>query len=229
MEMYQSWIGSEGPWHVPKKIKDRQDCLEFHIVKSDWENFQERTILKHCSRRKVALQAGGWIGVIPRLLSNHFEKVYTFEPDFNSFCHLIANIADVNNIVPFNTALSLIPQQLQFEHTSTPGQNRLKSDISWPDVVLERESQVQTLNIDALNLSELDFIMIDAEGSLQDILAGGEETIKRCKPVILAETHWKKTLKEFEIAYVQSLGYNVIIDLSETTKVPTGDYIFMME
>lgn len=36
--------------------------------------------LPHITGRAVAVQAGGAVGYVPRLLARHFETVYTFEP-----------------------------------------------------------------------------------------------------------------------------------------------------
>lgn len=230
MLSYDSYIGDQGPWFLPENVVYNQNGLEFHIVKSDWENRQKRAILNHCKSFNVALQAGGWLGVIPRLLSNQFKKVYTLEPDYDNFCTLIANCVNNKNITAFNAALSSTSTQMEFERTITPGQHRLKSPDAWPTVKIEDTTEVQTLNIDCLNLKELDFLMIDTEGHLLEILQGAEETIKKFKPVILAETHWKKDLKYSEIAYVQSLGYSGIIDLAaEFDDAQHGDYIFKME
>lgn len=43
------------------------------------------------------------------------------------------------------------------------------------------------IGIDALNYGRVDVIKIDAEGSELDILEGALETIRRCRPVVIAE------------------------------------------
>jgi len=233
-KQYNSYIdNSVGPWSLPASVINQNDAVGFHIIKTEWEGRQKKAIFEHVTKFDIALQAGGWLGVLPRLLSDYFETVYTFEPDFESFKHLIANTASCDNVIPFNAALSTIPGQLAFERTEELGQSRVASDDAWPDAKVTDVLSVQALNIDCLNLPGLDFLMIDTEGHLPEILVGAKDTIQEYHPVIIAETHWKNSIKDFEISYLQSLGYNVIIDLTDYTpqwkNAARGDYLFKME
>lgn len=233
-QVYKSYIDHHiGPWFLPQSIVAQRNANEFHIVKSEWENRQRKLIMEHVKKFDYVLQAGGWVGVIPRILSHHFKNVYTFEPSFDNFKFLVANIAEINNIRCFNAALSNSATEIDFEITQASGQCRIKSPKSWDRIIVNSVVKAQTLTIDSLNLPGLDLLMLDSEGHSLEILQGAIETIKKYKPVILTDTHFIPAIKELEINYVQSIGYNVIIDSASTTPkhshVESGDYLFKME
>jgi FkbM family methyltransferase len=52
---------------------------------------------------------------------------------------------------------------------------------------VERSEDIQAGMIDTLALPRLDFLKLDVEGMEVDALAGAHDTIRRCKPIILAE------------------------------------------
>ncbi len=59
-------------------------------------------------------------------------------------------------------------------------------NISGIPILGEQEDAPMT-TIDAMGYIRLDFIKIDTEGMDAAVIAGGKETIKRCRPVILTE------------------------------------------
>ena len=50
------------------------------------------------------------------------------------------------------------------------------------------QKKISMLSIDSLQLPRLDFLKIDVEGMEEDVLNGAEQTLARCKPVLLVET-----------------------------------------
>ena len=61
--------------------------------------------------------------------------------------------------------------------------------------------------LDELNLTP-DFIKIDTQGFEKNVLLGSIETIKKTKPVILAEVAKKGPVKEL-LDILQPLGYEI--------------------
>lgn len=82
-----------------------------------------------------------------------------------------------------------------------------------------RDHQVQLLTLDSLQLDRLDLLKVDVEGMTLDVLAGGGETIRRTRPVLLIETlHvdlWvlRRTLK--------TLGYSGFLQVTQETAIAT--------
>ena len=46
---------------------------------------------------------------------------------------------------------------------------------------------VEMITIDAMALKDVDFIKFDVEGCEYDAISGAENTLKRCKPVLIVE------------------------------------------
>lgn len=61
-----------------------EDKQTYGIIKQEWP-IHKKTIEDHVSNKKVVVQAGGNMGMYPRLLADMFETVYTFEPDPMNF------------------------------------------------------------------------------------------------------------------------------------------------
>ena len=129
-----------------------------------------------CPRRKVAVQAGGNVGVFPKELAKHFEKVITFEPDPVNWACLEKNITE-QNIIARKAALGEAPGQVSIEHNAfNPGASHVKAG-----------EDVKVVTLDSLNLDACDLIQLDVEGYELKALKGAEETIRRYSPVIVLE------------------------------------------
>lgn len=59
----------------------------------------------------------------------------------------------------------------------------------------EAASVVQMVTIDSLELPHVDYMKIDVEGFEPLVLLGAQETIKRCKPVIMFECNEKRPMQ----------------------------------
>lgn len=70
-------------------------------------------------------------------------------------------------------------------------------------------SLVRLLTLDSFDLQRADWLKIDAEGAELEILKGGIETIKRCRPKVLLEHHdfIDATAEARETAFLRELGY----------------------
>ena len=130
------------------------DWEGFRWPKEDWQNKIKGYIEKYVKNRTVVVQAGGLQGMYPRLLSDMFERVYTFEPDPLSF-HCLVNNCQKDNIVKIQAAVGesfgLIDVNRFCEHNV--GMNSVIQGNKYP-----------TFTIDSLGLDACDFIQLDVEG-----------------------------------------------------------------
>lgn len=159
------WVKSDnGAWDGPKK---------------DWPSLKEG-ILKYVKSFNVCVQAGGNCGMYPRLLSNMFKNVYTFEPDALNF-HCLVNNCQSENIYKFNSALGETNKLLRVHSISNDnvGMHKVKDD---------GVCNVPTFTIDQLSLTQCDFIQLDCEGYEPNVVLGAMDTITKFKPVISLET-----------------------------------------
>jgi len=134
-------------------------------------------ILKNWNRKKIVVQAGGSYGVWPKLLGEHFEYVYTFEPDYISFHHLVLNCTEPN-IFKSQMALSDKRRCLNFKRKSFTGHKVINTG---------GDGYHPATSVDSLGLWNLDALLLDIEGYEFFALYGANNTIKEFKPIILIE------------------------------------------
>lgn len=176
------WISyDDGAWDGPKK---------------DWEESHKNTYLKHIDRWGVVVQAGGCQGMYPRLFSNMFGRVYTFEPDPLNFFALALN-CQKDNIIKMQAALGSECRLISVVRNvaSNVGMN----------TVTDQVKLIPMLTIDTLNLDACDFIQFDLEGYEIHALKGAEKTIEQFKPVISCERGNDEILD-----FLQKFGYSVV-------------------
>jgi len=147
--------------------------------KSDWGPLKQG-ILNHVKKFEVCIQAGGNCGMYPRLLSDMFKRVYTFEPDPLNF-HCLAHNCQKDNIYKINAALGETNKLLSMYRNDmrNVGAHRVSD---------KGDTFIPTFTIDQLALEQCDYISLDCEGYEPNVIAGGMDTISRFLPVITMET-----------------------------------------
>lgn len=166
--------------------------------------------IARCRQKRVAVQAGGNIGLWPRRLAEVFDRVITFEPDVISRACLERNVPP--SVTVYAEALGDVPGVCRIKHRAL-GSHR----------VVPGEG-VTVTTVDSLNLQALDYLQLDVEGYEWHALAGAVATIRRCRPVIQVE------LRNFTHKYGQTdaavrqmltgLGYR------EVSRQSGSDYVF---
>lgn len=156
-------------------------------------------------RKRTVLQAGGNCGIYTREYAQHYENVYTFEPDATNMNCLVLNTSDCNNIIKFQACLgesqgmTAIQNPLEIMdigsiHVKTP------KELHENMLVVESKANIPILTIDDIAFSTLDLIHLDIEGYELFALKGGSNTIKKYKPVIVLEV--------CEDGHSEKYGYN---------------------
>lgn len=135
--------------------------------------------------KKVVVQAGGCLGLWPKILAYSFEWVYTFEPQAQAFFFLSLNCSE-KNIIKMQMALGAENKSVIARMTNTPGRCKVVPDGFVPMITL-----------DTLNLSACDALLLDTEGYEFDILQGGIKTINKFRPIILCEDWEDENIKNF--------------------------------
>jgi FkbM family methyltransferase len=191
-----------GPWYW---IAD--DTGAWDGPKMDWEISHKTKWLSQVKDFTVCIQSGGCQGMYPRLLSDHFKEVYTFEPSPVSF-HVLTLNCQKPNIHKFNAAL---------------GDKAGFTDItcSYPVNVgmnkTEGNGPIPLMTIDQFEFPMVGLIALDVEGFEINVLRGAVETIKRCKPVITAENGSGGEVAEL----LRSLDYHPVDQsVSDTVWIP---------
>lgn len=125
--------------------------------------------------RKVAVQAGGNVGVWASHLAKTFEKVVTVEPDEANYECLKRNVQA--NVAHSRAGFSDAPK--------VAGLNKVDGNAGAH--YLCGVGQIPLITIDSLDLPACDLICLDIEGYEPLALQGAERTIRKYRPVIMFE------------------------------------------
>jgi FkbM family methyltransferase len=174
----------------------------------------------------VAIDAGANIGVHTIEWARHMHgwgRVLAFEAQEPVFYALAGNLA-LNNCWNATARWSALGEKPGFIDIPEPDylqagsfgslelRPRDKTEFIGQEVSYAPEDCVRTpmINIDSLELQRLDFLKIDVEGMELDVLRGAALTIKRCKPIVLAEVI--KSDRDALIGMLESAGYQLITE-----------------
>jgi FkbM family methyltransferase len=168
----------EGKWVWPKDDE------------SSWEG-QNKTkdlyqhILPYVKEKNIMVQAGGNCGFILSHFVDHFNTVYTFEPDPINFYCLNQNIQS-SNVIKLQACLGDSNKTVKVQQLVREGR---KNDIGGFHVA--GSGLIPMFSIDSLKLTGCDLIQLDIEGYELKALEGAINTINQYKPVICVEVFEK--------------------------------------
>lgn len=186
-------------------------------------SYLKATIAKHvpADRRRVAVQAGGCLGIFPKFLSTRFASVYTFEPDPENFLTMCRN-APERNIVKLQAALG---HQHELVNISHERWSRKPGTAHEGIRHVSGAGSVPTLLIDDLGLQVCDLIYLDVEGRELFALTGAHYTVDRCHPIIAIEmnemmTHYDVKESDIRLWFSEHC-------YTEAAKVGSSDHLFV--
>ncbi len=149
--------------------------------------------LPFVKQRRCAVQAGGNLGYWARMLVERygFEHVVTFEPDATNLRCLSANSEPVaDKVSVYGVGLGAAAGKAHWSRASEhkPGWHKIAPNGCRPKYV---SGAIDLMRIDDVALpadcENVDFISLDVEGYELEALKGAEQTIARCRPVVLFE------------------------------------------
>jgi FkbM family methyltransferase len=161
-----------------KAFEGSELCLKW--VRKDLANLEEA--LRLTTGRKIAVQAGGNLGIFAKRLAADFETVYTFEPDPNLFPKMVRNAPEAN-IVRFQAALGKERTYISTRYAHRDGSKAKHEGVTH---VVENGA-IPTMTIDELNLPACDLIYLDVEGYELFAVQGAFDTIEKYRPVVVLE------------------------------------------
>jgi FkbM family methyltransferase len=172
-----------------------------------------RFLFLNPERNKTYIDVGAHIGTTVMPYSRLFKTVYAFEANKESYDLLEQNVKlnNINNVIMQNIAIS---------NKNTNGEMVKHGDNSGCYYFKEKkntEGTVKSIILDEQNITDIDFIKIDTEGSELLVLQGAENLLKKYKPLIHIEVnHCSEKyfgINKSEIHnYLVSLGFSIFDD-----------------
>lgn len=167
------WSLPEGDTYFRKIFETTPDGFELdHLAAA----------LEHCQSFRTAVDGGAHVGTWTAALAKKFQRVVAFEPAGDTYNCLLRNIPVSRNVTLVRAALGaksgacfVLDDETRKGNT---GSRFIRVSVDGP---------VPVHRLDEYNLEDLDFLKLDVEGNETDALRGAEQTIFRCRPVIMAE------------------------------------------
>ncbi len=176
LQLRELEIEGIGPW-----IWLAEDNDAWHGSGEEFSAIRTET-LKHTKERRCIVQAGGCLGLYPRLWSQYFETVYTFEPHPENF-HVLALNCQPWNIIKMNCALGNMAGTVALESLPENADNAGMHRIHRGNTL----GRIPILRLDDMGLTKVDAIQLDCEGYEPLVIRGALDTIERCRPVLCIE------------------------------------------
>lgn len=166
------------------------------------------SFVAHVPGRRLAVQAGGNVGVYPLALAKLFHTVHTFEPEPDNYACLLANIERhkrSGRIIPSNAALG------ETDASCSLALSNARNTGTW---AISGPGETPMQAIDSLDLAECDLIWLDVEGYEVKALRGAAKTIDRHRPIVIVEDNGLVTKDEetgAAIEWLRDRGYRKVV------------------
>jgi FkbM family methyltransferase len=151
-------------------------------------------------------------------MAKRFKHVYAFEPQENVFECYKMNVAPYDNVTSFRCGLGAVWERARIGPGPVKKQ-RFRQHSGLGTVIRDNEKDTTLIPLDSLGLEQLDFLKIDVEGFELFVLQGAEQTLRRCKPLIIAEENNRCKFQGVEhgemTEFLASLGAKKVADLTE--------------
>jgi FkbM family methyltransferase len=148
---------------------------------SIWEPYNIAIMEKYIAQGSTVLDIGANIGFFSVVLSKIVGEngtVVAFEPIEENYKVLEVNTTNLTNVQLCKYALGNVTGVVSM-HSEVGNKGNSY-------VVNESEGDIDIRRLDDLNLSP-SFIKMDVQGFEYDVLLGGLETLRRCRPVMIIE------------------------------------------
>lgn len=149
-------------------------------------------VLPYVTRRGTMIQAGGNCGFLLSRFVEHFDTVYTFEPDPINFYCLNQNVT-ASHVIKMQCCLGKESTPVSVQQLDRPGRLRDTGGVH-----IKGTGVTPTIVIDSLNLPACDLIQLDVEGYELNALLGAMKTIEKYKPILCIE-FCEKWLNRYEV------------------------------
>lgn len=166
---------SDGPFSV--------FCIKNNKTPDHYQKKPREKSLKYVKNFGIAIDIGAHIGMWSKDLIEKFDHVIAFEPNPEYVEYYKYNLSDYSNYTIHNVGLGAENKDAFLKDVSidnNSGALQVSETTGIP---------IKILRLDFFELTNIDYIKIDVEGYEQNVLLGAEQTLKRCRPVVILEAN----------------------------------------
>ncbi|WP_083908657.1 FkbM family methyltransferase [Thioalkalivibrio thiocyanodenitrificans] len=177
---------------------------------------------------RVAIDVGANKGIYSYALTKRAQHVYGFEP-ISELCDYIRRYGSPR-LTAINSALADENGEFTLRIPVSNGR-RVTTRASLVGNTHGEERRVRVRTLDSYDFKDVGFVKIDVEGAEERVIAGGQSTIQRDKPVLLVEVFYENGQSERcreIVTFLRTLGYESII-VTGTGPCLCGNDIFSHE
>jgi len=170
-------------WWFPDQDQHFVEMLEKNISKGGEAVYQapvRMASIDLTQQRRIALDIGANVGLWSRDLCAAFQHVHAFEP-VDDFRACLQQNVTYENFTLHPCALGAAITQVDMIITEH------NTGHSHVDVNTIGRGKTPMVTLDSMSLSCVDYIKIDCEGYENQIIQGGEGTIRSQRPIIVIE------------------------------------------
>ena len=216
----------KAPYYICPYYNDRIIChpsfAAWMVRYNGWEPESRRYLEDHVREGDICIDVGAGVGhytiLFSRLVGTN-GVVYAFEPDPFMFQMLRANIRlnDLQNVILSRCAIGDYDGEMSF-YVSSGGQSSLLPMRGLRSII-----QIRVMTIDSLNISPVDWVKIDTEGTEADVLRGMKATLTKNNPRLLIEFIPEngpvdELLAELEGWNIKGLDHNILCEKEREKK-----------
>jgi len=172
--------------------------------KGDYQDYLIPYLHQYVKEKKVALDIGACYGAVSHGLAKEFETVHAFEINPEFIEPLQKNLEDCDNVIIHNVGLGETNRKVRYQHKKTGGRSRVlledgiladnfngewirKFEDDHNHIEHKKYMELEVKKLDDYEFDRVDLIKIDVECMEPLVIFGALETIKKHKPVIVAE------------------------------------------
>jgi FkbM family methyltransferase len=139
-------------------------------------------------RDGVVLDIGGNVGHHALYFSIKAKEVHAFEPDvhFSETFRKLMSRNGVTNVTLHDVGVGDVSKKMRY-YRAVGDNNGTGSFIENHYPTNQQSDELPIVRIDDMKFRRVDFVKIDTEGYEKYVLMGMQETMRRCRPVIILE------------------------------------------
>lgn len=194
-----------------KFILEPKDGVCDHIAKGVFWDSWLLPFFDSLTKEQVALEVGSHVGLHTVYMASKCKFVHSFEPQIINYRRLMKNIElnNLTNVQIYNTALydKNIKMSVQGA-TDQKITNYDRGQACSYSIEENNNGDIDARTLDSYNFPRIDFIEIDAQDLDLQVVMGGLETIKKCRPAIIYECGMARENSKFHKLFAE-LNYNI--------------------